>query len=123
MNVPGPAPASVEVGAAAISDAVGLGVADAGPVTAAEADAVLLAAGVALAGGGEVVAPAAGVVVVVGAVAFGAEVDLGFDVVGFGFDVVAVGAGALVVVGSGGATRGFWPEPKRNPTTVPGAGS
>jgi hypothetical protein len=33
------------------------------------------------------------------------------------------GAGALVRVGAGGAIRGWPPEPNRNPTTVPGAGS
>ena len=34
----------------------------------------------------------------------------------------AVGAGWLVAGGSGGATRGCWPDPKRKPTTVPGPG-
>ena len=58
----------------------------------------------------------------------GAAVDgFGAAVVLFGVDVaegLAVGAGWLVAVavGSGGATRGCWPDPKRNPTTVPGAG-
>ena len=54
-----------------------------------------------------------------------AAVGLGADVVFFGVDVArgfVVGAGWLVAVGSGGATRGCCPEPKRNPTTVPGAG-
>ena len=56
----------------------------------------------------------------------GAAVDgFGAAVVLFGVDVaegLAVGAGWLVAVGSGGATRGCWPDPKRKPTTVPGPG-
>ena len=55
-----------------------------------------------------------------------AAVGLGADVVVLGADValgfVVVGAGWLVAVGSGGATRGCCPEPNRKPTTVPGAG-
>jgi hypothetical protein len=50
-------------------------------------------------------------------------VDRGAAVVGSGSLVVFVGAGSLVFVGAGGATLGCCPEPKRNPTTVPGAGS
>ena len=50
-------------------------------------------------------------------------VVLGAAVVGSGSLVVFVGAGSLVFVGAGGAMRGCCPEPKRNPTTVPGAGS
>ena len=67
-------------------------------------------------------------------VAFGAEgagLGLGFGLVvgglvvgglGVGFGVVLVGAGALVLVGAGGAMPGCCPEPNRNPTTEPGAG-
>jgi hypothetical protein len=60
-------------------------------------------------------------------VGFGTVVDVVAEAVFFGVDVafglVVVGAGALVALGAGGATRGCWPDPKRNPTTVPGAGS
>ena len=50
----------------------------------------------------------------------GAEVARGLLVVGAGF--LVVGAGLLVAAAAGGATRGCCPDPKRNPTTVPGAG-
>ena len=50
-------------------------------------------------------------------------VALGAAVVGSGSLVVFVGAGSLVFGGAGGAMRGCCPEPKRNPTTVPGDGS
>jgi len=55
--------------------------------------------------------------VVVRVVAFGAAVVRSGSLVAFG------GAGSLVFGGAGGAIRGCCPEPKRNPTTVPGAGS
>jgi hypothetical protein len=57
----------------------------------------------------------------------GALVGLGAVVVLRGVDVarglLVVGAGLLVTAAAGGATRGCCPDPKRKPTTVPGAGS
>lgn len=142
MSVPGPPPSSapVDVGAAARSDAVSLGVAPdvsvALAVGLAEADAVALAEDVAdgvpvdwpFAGGAEVVLPAwaDGLVpeVALGVVALGV-VGLGAAVVGLGlgFGAVFVGVGVLVLVAAGGAMPGCWPEPNRKPTTEPGAGS
>lgn len=133
MSVPGPLPssASLDVGAAARSDGVALGLATssvAPPDGLAEADAVALADDVALGRVDaepptvpgvdpvlEVAPPEVGVALGVG---------LGADVVFVGFGVgFLVGTGVLVLVGAGGATRGCCPDPKRKPTTVPGAGS
>jgi hypothetical protein len=126
--VPRPPPfASAEVGAAARSEAVALGVAvgsaAALALTEGDADAVPPAEAVAL---GRVAVPPTVPGVepvpegllgeVFGVVGFGVDVDLGLA-------VVVVGFGVLVVAGAGGAVRGCWPEPKRKPTTVPGAGS
>ena len=137
MSVPGPLPssasASLDVGAAARSDGVVLGLADTSSDGLAdglaEADAVALAAGGAL---GRVDAepptlPGVDPVLEVAppdvGVALGV-VGLGADVVFVGFGVgFLVGTGVLVFVGAGGATRGCCPDPKRKPTTVPGAGS
>ena len=142
MSVPGPPPssASVDVAAAARSDAVSLGVAADVSVALAvglvEADAVALSEGVAdgvldvwpFAAGAEDALPALadGVdpavalgVVALGVVGFGAAV-VGF---GFGFGTVFVGVGVLVLGAAGGAMPGCWPDPNRKPTTEPGAGS
>lgn len=139
MSVPGPPPssASVDVGAAARSDAVSLGVAaDVSVALAlglAAADAVALDEGVAdgvpdvcpFAAGVEAPLPACadGVdpEVALGVVALGV-VGFGAAVVGFGFGAVFVGVGVLVLVAAGGAMPGCWPEPNRKPTTEPGAG-
>ncbi|MGB7817197.1 MAG: hypothetical protein WBL35_00475 [Ornithinibacter sp.] len=58
----------------------------------------------------------------------GVEVDVGvegglvvFAGVGDGLGS-AVGLGAVVLTGAGGAARGCWPDPKRQPSTEPGAG-
>ena len=58
----------------------------------------------------------------------GFEVDVGvegafvvFAGVGDGLGS-AVGSGAVVFTGAGGAARGCWPDPKRQPSTEPGAG-
>jgi hypothetical protein len=112
---PESASASAEVGAAARSDAVALGVAE--PLGAAvgladaDADAVPLGDAVApgrvdaepptVPGVDPVLAGDRGAVAVV----FG-DVGFGADVVGLGLVVVFVGAGSLVFVGAGGATRG-----------------
>ena len=137
MRVPGPpsSSASVDVAAAARSDAVSLGLADdvsvALVVGLAEADAVALADGVGVAwpfaGGADDGLPAwadgAAPEVALGVVALGV-VGFGAAVVGFGlgFGTVFVGVGALVLVAAGGAMPGCWPEPNRKPTTEPGAG-
>ena len=132
--MPGPEPSvGPEVGAAA--SAVGSAVADS--VAEGEPDAVGLGEGEPL---GEVLAEGRAdadppfvlgvdpvfVVDEVDPAVVLAAVGLGADVVFLGADValgfVVVGAGWLVAVGSGGATRGCCPEPNRKPTTVPGAG-
>lgn len=126
-------PVGCEVGAAAtvVASSLAVGVAEAFPDAVAPADGVGLAdalaegrldadpvdPGVAPRVVGEV-DPGVALVALVGLVAgvgffVGSEVALG---------LLVVGAGLLVAVGAGGATRGCWPDPNRNPTTVPGAG-
>lgn len=98
-------------GVAAV-DAVGV------PVALGEVDDVVRV------GRGVAVLPERGEAVALGAAAvgFGAPVvGLGAAVVGLGAAVV--GLGAAVLTGAGGAVRGFWPDPNRQPSTVPGFGS
>jgi hypothetical protein len=130
--VPGPPPssASAEVGAAASSDAVSLGLAGAASVALAEgravADAVALGEGVAFGDSGVLA-------LVVGVEPLAAKVDEvdpagALGVMGLGVDLVGLGlgfggVGALVLAGAGGAMPGCCPEPNRKPTTEPGTGS
>jgi hypothetical protein len=131
-----PGPASPLVGAEAtavgpsvgVASSVGDGLAEADPV--GEADGL----GVAVADpDGAVLGRAPGVAGVVPAVvdpvvARGAVVVLRGVAAGFGAAVVVRGVDVVfgvdtVAVGAGGAMRGCWPDPKRQPWTVPGWGS
>lgn len=136
---PDPAPEEGDPAAAVVAPAVADGLPEVEEVEEvdAEAEAEALTAGDGPAGAlrealADTEGRADGVVVVAFAVVcapdLGALVGFGAAVVGFGAAVVGLGAavvgfGVLVAVFSGGATRGFWPEPNRKPTTVPGAGS
>jgi len=131
-SVPTPAPSLGSDAATGATATVASPLADA--VADVPPDAVATADGVALAEAVEGRAVADGVdpgfdpAVVPGvdpAVVLGALEGLGAAVVFFVVEValgLVVGAGWLVALGAGGATRGCWPDPKRNPTTVPGAG-
>ena len=117
MSVPGPLPpsASVEVGPAARSDAVALGLADTSSVALGEgvADSGAVALGRVDAEPPTVpgVDPVLEVALPDVGVALGV-VGLGADVVFVGFGVgFLVGTGVLVLVGAGGATRGCFPDP------------
>lgn len=109
-----------------LADGLAVGLADALADAEAPAEGVAVALRPVVGRPVEVVVDPLGATVVRGAAAVGRGLVVAGFGCGFGvaFTVgLGVGFGVLVAVFAGGAVRGFCPEPNRNPTTVPGAGS